>query len=69
MKLINKNLTDETEYNLNEITKIENYVNKQIKQRKSWSKKLRKYSATFDYIIKFLIVLSAKVVGFVLILL
>ena len=34
------NLTDQTKYRLNEITKTENYVNSEIKQRKSCIKKL-----------------------------
>ena len=43
---------------LNEISKIEDYFNQEINQRKSCSKKLSKYVATFDYIDKILIVLS-----------
>ena len=35
-----KNLTDQTKYRLNEITKTENYVNSEINQRKSCIKKL-----------------------------
>ena len=53
------NLTDQTKYRLNEITKIENYFNSEINQRKSCSKKISKYVAAFDYIDKILIVLSA----------
>ena len=34
------NLTDQTKYRLNEITKTENYVNSEINQRKSCIKKL-----------------------------
>ena len=47
------NLTDQTKYRLNEITKTENYFNSEINQRKSCSKKLSKYVAAFDYIEKF----------------
>ena len=47
------NLTDQTKFRLNEISKIENYFNSEINQRKSCSKKLSKYVATFDYIDKF----------------
>ena len=53
------NLTDQTKYRLNEITKTENYFNSEINQRKLCSRKLSKYVAAFDYIDKVLIVLSA----------
>ena len=53
------NLTDQTEFRLNEISKIENYFNQEINQRKPCTKKLSKYVATFDYIKKILIVLTA----------
>ena len=49
------NLTDITKFRLNEISKIKNYFNQEIKERK----KLSKYVAAFDYIDKILIVLSA----------
>ena len=52
-------LTDETKYRWNEISKIENYFNQEINQRKLSSKKLSKYVAVFDYLDKFLIVLRA----------
>ena len=52
------NLTDQTKFRLNEISKIENYFNLEINQRKSCSKKLGKYVAAFDYTDKILIVLS-----------
>ena len=58
-----RNLTDETKFRLNEITKNENYFNAKINQRKSCSKKLSKYVSTFDYIDKVLTVLSATCVG------
>ena len=41
------------------MSKIENYFNQEINQRKTCSKKLSKYVAAFDYIDKILIVLSA----------
>ena len=44
---------------MNEITKIENYFNQAVNQRKSCSKKLSKYVAAFDYIDKVSIALSA----------
>ena len=39
------NLTDETKFRLNEISKTENYFNSEINQRKSCNKKLSKYVA------------------------
>ena len=53
------NLTGQTKFGLDEISKIENYFYKKINQRKSWSKKLSKYAAALHYIDKVLIVLSA----------
>ena len=53
------NLTDQTKLQLNETTKIENYFNSEINQRKLCSKKVSKYVSAFDYIDTFLIVLSA----------
>ena len=53
------NLTDQTKFTLNEIIKIENYFNQEIKERKLNSKKLSKYVAAFDYMDKILVVLSA----------
>ena len=56
---INKtNLTNQTKYRLNEITKIENYFIEGINKGKLCSKKLNKRVAVFDYINKILIVLS-----------
>ena len=53
------NLTEQTKFRLDDISKIENYFHEEINQRKSCSKKLSKYVAAFDYIDKILIVLSA----------
>ena len=53
------NLTEQTKFRLDEISKIENYFHEEINQRKSCSKKLSKYVAAFYYIDKILIVLSA----------
>ena len=53
------NLIYQTKFRLNEISKIENYFKQEIKERKLMSKNLSKYVATFDYIDKILIVLSA----------
>ena len=60
MDEINKiNLSEQTKFRLDEISKIENYFIEEINQRKSCSKKLSKYVAAFYYIDKILIVLSA----------
>ena len=48
-------LTDQKNFRLNEISKIENYFNQEIKELKFNSKKLSKYEAAFDYIDKILI--------------
>ena len=53
------NLTDQTKFRLNEISKIQNYFNTEINQRKSSSKTLNKYIASFDYKDQVLTVLSA----------
>ena len=45
------------------MSKIENYFHEEINQRNSCSKKLSKYVATFGYIDKILIVLSAVTGG------
>ena len=53
------NLTNQTKFRLNEISKIENYFNQEIEERKINSKKLSKCVAAFDYIDKISIALSA----------
>ena len=53
------NLTDQTKFRFNEISKIENYFNQEINQWILCSKKLRKYVAAFHYIDIVLIVVSA----------
>ena len=50
------NLTDHKKFRLIEISKIENYFNSEINQKRSCSKKLRKYVPAFDYIDEVLIV-------------
>ena len=50
------NLDDLTKFKLNEIDKIKDYFNSEIKERKLASKKLIKYVAAFDYADKMLIV-------------
>ena len=52
-------LSDQTKFRLNEISKIEEYFNLEILERKIVSKKLSKYIAAFDYFDKILIVLFA----------
>ena len=42
------NLTDQTKFRLNEISKIENYFNLEITETKLCSKKLSKYVTAFD---------------------
>ena len=60
MNEINKiTLSEQTKFRLREIIGIENYFNQDFNQRKSYSKKLSKYVSAFDYVDKFLIVLSA----------
>ena len=58
-KLGRTNLTKQTKFRLDEISKIENYFYQEINQRKSCSRKLNKYVAVFDYIDQALTVLSA----------
>ena len=53
------NLADQTKFRLNEISKIQNYFNQEINQKKTCSKNLSKYDSAFDYIDKILIVVSA----------
>ena len=53
------NLSEQTKFQLDEISKIENYFIKETNQRKSCSKKLRKYVPACDYIDKIVIVLIA----------
>ena len=53
------NLTNQTKFRLDEISKIENYFIKEINQRKSCSKILSMHVAVFDYIGQALIALSA----------
>ena len=52
------NLSEQTKFRLNEISKAENYFIEEINQRKSCSKKLSRYVTAFDCIDKVLVVLS-----------
>ena len=64
MNEINKiNLSEQTKFRLDEISKIENYFIEKINQKKSCSKKLNKFVTAFDYIDKVLIALSATSCG------
>ena len=56
-------LSEQTKFRLDEISKIENYFIEEINQRKSCSQKLNKYITTFDYIDKMLFVLNAASSG------
>ena len=56
-------LSEQTKFRLDEISKIENYFIEETNQRKSCSQKLNKHVTTFDYIDKILIVLSATTGG------
>ena len=56
-------LSEQTKFPLEEISKIENYFHEEVNQRKSCSKKLGIHVAPFDYIDKILIVLSATTGG------
>ena len=53
-------LTDVNKYRLDEINKIRDYFNNEIKERKDIIKKLNKYLVTFDYLDKIFITLSAS---------
>ena len=68
IEAINKiNLTEQTKFRLNEIAGIESYFYQEINERKSYCKKLNKYTTIFDYIDKFLIILSAASGGVLII--
>ena len=53
-------LTDVNKYRLDEINKIKEYFNNEIKERKDIIKKLNKYLVSFDYLDKIFITLSAS---------
>ena len=53
-------LTDVNKYRLDEINKIRDYFNNEIKERKYIIKKLNKYLVSFDYLDKIFITLSAS---------
>ena len=53
-------LTDVNKYRLDEINKIRDYFNNELKERKDIIKKLNKYIVSFDYLDKIFITLSAS---------
>ena len=53
-------LTDVNKYRLDEINKIKEYFDNEIKERKIIIKKLNKYLVSFDYLDKIFITLSAS---------
>ena len=53
-------LTDVNKYRLDEINKIRDYFNNEIKERKDIIKKLNKYLVSFDYLDKIFITLSTS---------
>ena len=55
----NLELTDADKYRLDEINKVRDYFNNEIKERKDINKKLNKYLVSFDYLDKIFITLSA----------
>ena len=56
----NLELNDLTKYRLDEINKIKDYLNSEIKERKYIIKKISKYIVAFDYVDKVFITLSAS---------
>ena len=56
----NLELTDVNKYRLDEINKIKEYFDNEIKEKKDIIKKLRKYLVSFDYLDKKFITLSAS---------
>ena len=57
------NLTEQTKFQLDEISRIENYFYQEIDKENHTVKKLNKYVTAFDYIDKILILLSATTGG------
>ena len=56
----NLELTNVNKYRLDEINKIKEYFENEIKERKDIIKKLNKYIVSFDYLDKIFITLSAS---------
>ena len=55
----NLELKDLTKFRLDEINKIKDYLNSEIKERKDIIKRISKYIVAFDYADKLFITLSA----------
>ena len=53
-------LTDVNKYRLDEINKVKEYFDNEIKERKDVIKKLNKYLVSFDYLDKIFVTLSAS---------
>ena len=63
LRMNNIELTERSmanKYRLDEINKIRDYFNNEIKERNDIIKKLNKYLVSFDYLDKILITLSAS---------
>ena len=56
----NLELTDVNKYRLDEINKIKEYFDNEVKERRDIIKKLNKYLVSFDYLDKIFIALSAS---------
>ena len=57
----NLELTDINNYRLNKISKVKDYFNDEINERKNIIKQLNKYLVSFDFLDKMLITLSASI--------
>ena len=60
LRMNNIELTDVNKYRPDEINRIRDYFNNEIKERKDIIKKLNKYLVSFDYLDKIFITLSAS---------
>ena len=60
LRMNNLELTDVNKYRPNEINKIKEYFDNEIKERKDIIKKLNKYLVSSDYLDKIFITLSAS---------
>ena len=60
LRMNNLEITDVNKHRLDEINKIKEYFDNEIKERKDIIKKLNKYLVSFDYLDKIFITLSAS---------
>ena len=58
--LVNLQLNEITKFRLDEINKIKDFFNNEIKQQKQITNKISKYVSAFDYADKVFILLSAS---------